>query len=365
MPSFHSKKFAITNVDSWLSYCIALHIAENFERKCPNIQLVVLTCKDATSDLDKLKKFKNVHIHKVNYSDEKSLEKVFSGVDCSILLPEMTEHRVKHSKNILCAMKKVKVKGCLMLSVEGTDEHLDHGFHEIKTFVEIEKMVEESVSCYSVLRRSILNQCFLLWSSIVREKGEFPMPCTAECPMVPVDACDIICAIETIMMDSCSHSESNYYDIEESDDQWTFGSIHKNKKFTLTGPFKITPKELVQILNDETGQNTQLKQVTREELKKYFESLKDHEECSENLDVSSCHKMMDIPINEADDIHGDSHHRHMVPNESTLNLLLDELELVKKGKADLVTGDLEKIIKRDSKSVKDFLRKYKDDFRQD
>ncbi|KAF9134543.1 hypothetical protein BGW39_006636 [Mortierella sp. 14UC] len=371
LPSSRDKKIAITNVDSWLGCCIAVHLAEKLEKKCPNVQILALTCKDANSHLDKLKKFKNVHIHKADYNNEKSIEKAISGAQCAILLPEMTEHRVKHTKNVLTAMKKEKIKGCLMLSAEGAQNAENHGLKEIKTFHDIEKMVEEYCDCYLILRKSILNQCFLLWGPVVQEKNEFPMSCTAECQMAPLDACDLVCAIETVIVDHYRHGDDDKgghrdttdVETEESDDQSAFGGAHKNKTYTLTGPQKITAQGLVQALNEETGQRVQFKQVSREDLKKYFESLKKRENWSEDLSVDRCHEMMDITAAGKDDMHEDHNHHHMAPNESTINLMLDELELVKKGEVGFVSGDLEKIIGHQGKSVKDFMRKYKDEFR--
>jgi uncharacterized protein YbjT (DUF2867 family) len=369
LPSSYSKKIAMTNVDSWLGCCIAIHLAGKLEKKCPNVQLVALSCKDNThADLDKLKKFKNVHIMKVDYNDEKSLEKAFSGVKCSVLIPEMNEHRVKHTKNILCAMKKEKVKGCLLLSVVGADSK-DHHLKEIMSFHEIEALVEEHCSCYLILRKSILNQCFLLWSPIVKEKGEFPMSCTAQCQMAPLDTCDLVCAIDTIVVDHCRDDKEGHHAAEVAldeesahDDNSTFGGVHKNKKYNLTGPHKITAQGLVQALNEETGQRIQFKQVSREELKKYFESLMKHEHWSEDLNIGWCHEILspESLASVEGSIHGE--HHHMAPNESTINLLLDELELVKKGEVGFVSGDLEKIIGHQGKSVKDFFRKYKDEF---
>ncbi|KAG0278307.1 hypothetical protein BGZ95_004264 [Linnemannia exigua] len=374
--STHNKKIAITNVDSWLGCCIAVHLAEKLEKRCPNVQIIALTCKDADSHLDKLKKFKNVHIHKIDYNDEKSIERAISGAKCALLLPEMTEHRVKHAKNVLAAMKKEKIKGCLMLSVEGAEIAENHGLKEIKSFHEIEKMVEEYCSCYLILRKSILNQCFLLWSPIVQEKQEFPMSCTAECQMAPLDACDLVCAIETVIVEHCRHDDDHNKgnprdstdtnadaETDESGEKWNFGGIHKNKKYILTGPHKITAQGLVQVLNEETGQRVQFKQVPREELKKYFESLKERENWYEDLSIDRCCEMMDIAVAGGDDMHEDHDHHHMAPNQSVINLMLDELELVKKGEVGFVSGDLEKIIGHQGRSVKDFMHKYKDEFR--
>ncbi|KAF9094040.1 hypothetical protein BGX23_002589 [Mortierella sp. AD031] len=375
LPSTGNKKLAMTNVDSWLGCCIAVDLAENLQKKCPDVHLIALACKDNPhADLDKLKKYKNVHIHKVDYNDEKSLEKVLHGCDCTILIPEMTENRVKHAKNTLCAMKANDIKGCLMLSCAGTDQ--DHGLKEIRTFHEVEKAVEEACECYMILRKTILNQCFLLWSPIVKEKSEFLMSCTAQCQMAPIDACDVISAITTIIVDHCRDGDKRGHrggddtdnvDDESGDDHYNFGGDHKNKKYALTGPNKLTAQDFVQALNEATGQRVQFKEVSRDELKKYFESLKKCEGRSEDLSVDRYHEILapqvaiEVDDDEDDIVHDGDH--HMAPTESMINLLLDELELIKKGEAGFVSGDLEKIIGHQGKTVKDFFQKYKDDFR--
>jgi hypothetical protein len=103
-------------------------------------------------------------------------------------------------------------------------------------------------------------------------------------------------------------------------------------------------------------------EVSREGLKKYFESLKKLESWSEDLSIDRCQEMMNIIVAAGDDRNEGHDRDHMVPNESIINLMLDELELAKKGETGFVSGDLEKIIGHQGKSVKDFMCKYKDEF---
>ncbi|KAF9909501.1 hypothetical protein EC991_008483 [Linnemannia zychae] len=354
------KKITLTNVDSWLGCSIAVHLAETLDRKYPNVQIQALTCKDANSHLDKLKKFKNVHIHRVDYNDERSIEKAVSGSQCALLFPEMTDNRVKRARNVLTALKKERVRGCLMLSVEGAQNSENHGLKEIKTFHEIEKLVEEYSDNYMIIRKSVINQCFLLWGPVVQEKNEFPFTCTPECQMAPLDASDLVSAIETIVVEQCRRGDDDRGDHRDEAEN-VFGGVHKNKKYTLTGPHKITVQGLVQALSDETGQRVQFKQVSRDDLRKYFESLRKRKNWSEELSIDRCREMIDIAGE--NDLREDHDHHHMAPNESTINLMLDEFELIKKGEVGFVSGDLEKIIGRQGKSIKDFLRKNKEDFR--
>ncbi|KAI8598029.1 hypothetical protein EDD21DRAFT_446532 [Dissophora ornata] len=397
-------RIGLTNVDSWLGCCTAYHLAEELEKKCKDVQLVCLARK--IEHLDRLKKYKNVRLEKVDYDDENSLEKALRGVRCAILIPEVDERRAKYARNVLQAMKNQDVKSCMLISVEGAGESSSH-LKEISSYHEIEKDVKQHCECYIILRASILDQCFLLWAPIVKKRAEFPISTTKQCEMVPIDVCDLVCAIETIVVNECRHGESlaeissaqeqelsfspsqpqpqqhQQADNEEeqqvdSNEYYGFGQ-HKNKIYTLTGPQKITPESLVHELSEVTGKQIEVKEVSREELKKYFESLKKRENMSDDFQDSEGHwcqwcsdllasssQYSAVTITSGDyqrdhDDHGD--HHHIVPNEAAINLLLDELELIRKGEAGLVSGDLEKITGEHGKSIKDFLRKEKDAFK--
>jgi len=334
--AFSGKRIALTNVDSWMGACTAMHLAKELENKCKDVQIVCMARR--TENLDRLKRYKNVHLVKVDYDDEKSLERAFQGVKCTILIPENDERRVEYARNVMQSMKKQNVRSCMMISCEGADQS---DLRELKSFREIEKEVERSCSDgYVILRKSFINQVLLLWSPIVQEKAEFPMTVEKDREMAPLDANDLVRAIETIVVEHCRQS---------NDPNKGWGN-HKNKTYTLTGPHKINPEQLVHEMGEAAGRKIQYRHVSRDELKKYFESLKKREILSSSDALA-----------EADRRDGDF--PRFSPNESMIQLVLDELELVKKGQAGFVSRDLEKIIGHNGQSIKDFLRKERDAFR--
>ncbi|KAG0303228.1 hypothetical protein BGZ98_006875 [Dissophora globulifera] len=360
----NNRKIALTNADSWLGCRTACQLAQELEKKCEDVQLVCMVRK--TEHLDKLKKFKNVHIEKVDYEDEKSLEKAFRGVSCTILFPEMDERRAKYARHVIQAMKNQHVKSCMLISVQNAGDSSSH-LKEIQSFHEIEKEVQQHSEGYLILRKSILNQWFFLWAPIVQERGEFPISTTKQCEMVPLDVCDLICAIQTIVVDKCRQSHQ-----AGSTELFNFGQ-YTNKVYTLTGPQKITAERLVEELRDVTGEKIKIKEVSREELKKYFESLRKrsgefHDDGEGGVDADMHQDLLDRSLASAgsddhsDDDDRDDHHRFM-PNEAAINLLLDELELVRKGESGFVSGDLEKITGHSGRTTREFLRKEKDAFK--
>ncbi|KAF9353156.1 hypothetical protein BGX26_009067 [Mortierella sp. AD094] len=355
---YSTKKIAITSVDSWIGYCSAYFLSQELAKTCPGVELVCLARK--TEDLCHLEKLKNVHIHKTDYEDEKSLEKHLRDVNCVLLIPEMRERRVKLAKNVLSAMKNENVKSCLLLSVEGAGDASSH-LKEIVSYHEIEKEVKDRCECYIILRRSFISQSLLYWAHHVREKTEFLITTNKDSVMVPIDMCDIIHAIGSLVTPE------------------GFGG-YKNKTFTLTGPQAITMEHFIQELSEMTGQEIALKQVSREDLKKDLESTKKHTDLSEEFDVDKCHQYPISCLDNVTDPEGvdessgqqHRHHRHHyhhhhyhhhAPNESTVDLILDELELVKKGEAGFISEDLQKILGRPGKELTDFLSKEKNAFK--
>ncbi|KAI7818155.1 hypothetical protein BC939DRAFT_401802 [Gamsiella multidivaricata] len=351
--STFSKRIALTGCDNWLGCCTACHLAQELEKKCKDVQLVCLTRKP--EKLERLGKYKNVRIEEVDYDDEKTIEKAIRGVRCTILIAEMNERRVKQANNVLTAMKNQSVRSCMMISVEGAGEssHLK----ELHSFGEIENTVKECCDEHLILRKSILNQCFLFWSPIVQEKCEFPTLTTKQCEMTPLDICDLVCAVEKIVIDHC-HGQL-------SEDLGGFDH-HTNKTYTLTGPEKINFEQLAREIGEITGEEIEVKEVSREELKRYLEKLKHRDHWDEEIYVMQCQDLLGGSVHvEGGDHRGDHDggNPHYAPNESTTNLLLDELELIKRGEANFVSGDLEKIIGHQGKLIKDFLRKEKNAFK--
>ncbi|KAG0341115.1 hypothetical protein BG000_010170 [Podila horticola] len=343
--SGHNKtKLAVVNVDNWFGCCIALHLAEKLEKECKDVELVCMGKR--IDQLERLKKMKNVKLVQINYDDEKNLQKAMDGVCCSILLPELREDRAKHGRNILSAMQKEKVRGCLMLSVEGSEAE---GLRELNSFHEIERIVQDTYweHCYVILRKSIVNQLFMLWAPVVKDQGEFPLTLENNSQMAPIDASDVLSSIENIVTTYCRRHHGSK-GVEDSEETAPFGG-HRNKVYTLTGPAKITAEDLVHELTEATGQNVKFKKVSQDELRRYLESLKNR----------GWPKEEDA---DAEDI--DALHHHYAPNDATIKLILEEFELINRGEASFVSGDLEKIIGRKGKTSRDFFRKEKDAFKK-
>lgn len=375
------KRIAITNVDSWLGCCLTLHLAQELEKKCKNVEIIALARK--VDHLEKLKKLKNVRLHEICYDKKETLEKAFHQVCATILIPEMDAKRVEQAKHVLCAMKNQGVRACMMLSVQGANE-ASQNLPELKSFHEIEKEVErECTKCFLILRKSILDQCFLLWSPIVQEKKELPLTVERACEMTPLDACDLVCAIETIIVEHCRRQEGEA-DLEHDmvlglTEKAIVGfGQHHNRIYTLTGPQTITPEHLVQELSEIIGQKVEFKHVSREELKKYLESLKNRSNWAEEVNVDCCQEILKPVTGLATHLAssavaiagkltgsgGDEEGRHhFVPNEAMIKLLLDEFELVKEKKAGLVSRDLDKILGHRGRPIKEFLKKEKDAFK--
>ncbi|KAG0354763.1 hypothetical protein BG005_006217 [Podila minutissima] len=340
---FHKVKLAFVNVDNILGGCVALHLAERLEKECKDVELVCMGKK--IDHLDRLKKMKNVKLVQINYEDEKNLCKAMEGIRCAIIVPEWREERAKHGKSLVRAMEKEKVRGVLMVSVEGSEAE---GLRELNSFHEIEHSIQNTHwdHCYIILRKSILNQCFLLWGPVVKDQGEFPITLQKDSQMAPLDVRDLMSSIETIVTSYC-HRQHGSKGAEDTDATAPFGEM-RNKIYTLTGPAKITTEGFVYELNEATGQNVQFKQVSHDELRRYLESLKNRGWPQED---------------EVDAELIDALRYEYAPNDSTIRLLLDELELINRGEASFVSGDLEKITGHKGKTPRDFFKKERDTFK--
>jgi hypothetical protein len=164
---------------------------------------------------------------------------------------------------------------------------------------------------------------------------------------------DLVCAIDTIIVENYHHGDGP---------ECIFGD-HKNKTYTLTGPEQVTPERIVHELSDIVGKEIKVEEVDREELKKYIESLREDDEWNKDVDLD----WRQLLLQDRRDAHGNEHERdrgrHMTPSEASINLCLDELELIGDGGGGTVSGDLAKILGHSGKTIKAFLQKEKDIFK--
>ncbi|KAF9165718.1 hypothetical protein DFQ26_009477 [Actinomortierella ambigua] len=374
------KTIAITSCDSWFGYYLAEYLAGKlkYKHKGKDIQLLCLAVN--TDRLRHLKHHKNVQVRKIEYTEE-SLADAFRKVDCTILIPELDEMRVEEAKKVIDAMRQHDVKCSMLLSSLGADTK---DLPELYKFRDIEKELKDKVPCHLVLRSAFVDQLFFLWRTVIQQKGELPMSVDKDSAMSPLDMRDIFCAVDTIVAAFGNghhhhhhphhhhhhphHHHHHHHDVggdhhdvdgdhHGCDPATCFGK-HTGMTYSLTGPEAVTAEKIAQTLGEVIDSDIQFKSVSRDEMKQYLESLRKQQ--AEGLQPAA---MFDVPVS-AESLEGrqEDHTDHL--SDTMIAVVLDELELIKKGEANVVTDDLMTITGHHGRTVRGFFEEEKKCFQR-
>ncbi|KAG0349930.1 hypothetical protein BG005_010554 [Podila minutissima] len=338
--AFTGKRIALTSANSWGGCCAAVQLSRGLEKNFKGAQLVCLVRDD--ENLALLKNLKNVKVEKVDYEDETTLERALQGVTCTVMFLEWHERRVPFGKKLVAAMKKAHVNSCLMVSILGAGQSQLRGH---RAYHEVEQEVRGNIPNYVILRKAILSQVFLLWSSSVKERGQFPMATDKNTLATHVDLIDVVGVIETVVNEHCQVDSQRPDSIVNS-----FGK-HTHKIYTLAGPEQTHPGGIVQILNESSDNNVEFKKVSREELREYFMSLIKNEGW-EVPDVDQCNSIMNSE--------GDNR-RQIALTLPMIDMLLDEYEWCSIDNA--LVPDMREVLGYEGRTLRDFFLKEKEAFK--
>ncbi|KAF9977780.1 hypothetical protein BGZ73_004847 [Actinomortierella ambigua] len=348
---------AITACDSWLGYCLADYLAEKLKHRRKDIQLRCLAVN--IECLDHLKKHRNIHVQEIDYDTEDSLRDAFRNVDGTILIPELDEKRVEQAKKVIDGMCQQLVKCSMLLSALGADAE---DLPELHTFHDIEEALKDKMPCHLILRAAFKNQLFFLWQSAIQQKGELPMSVNNDSAMSPLNMHDIFHAIEAIVAifrKNREHHDHHHHHHHDSDDShFTCFRKHTNVTYTLTGPNVVTAEQITQTLTEVIQDDIQFKSVSRNEMKQYFKSVMKRTEWS-----NAAAAMIGIQASTEPSEVGHKAHILCI-SDALIAILLDELELTKRGEASFVTDDLRTITGHYGQTVRNFFEKEKKHFRR-
>jgi len=337
------KTIAISNVDSLIGCAVACHVACVLEKQCPDVRIIALAKNP--DKVEKIRKHKNVHVEKLDYNDVNSIQNALKGTGCILIVPEMDENRTVMNSKLVEAINHCGIKSAILLSCLGSES----GKHELQSFHDIERQVQDNVDCYVILRKGVLHQCFRWWSKAVQERGEFPLSIDENSKFSPLNLCDYIKAIEMIILEHCKKR------VEGDDPKFILGGKHHNKIYNLTGPRAYNGENLVQELNRAVGNKddpVKFKKVSREELEKILEENIEHTSTLDEFDFDQCENLMMAKGG-----------YQFKPNKVMIRILLDEFEWINEGEAGFVSDDLRNITGHEGKKLEDYFTEEKDYFR--
>jgi len=304
MSSNHKYNIAITAADTWrggsITYWILHNIKSEFSQVC-----ALVRHEDRAEELKK----DGATLKKIDYDKHETIEDALKGVHYVILVIEDDKNFVKEAEKVICAAKKSNVE-CILFLSSAMVEHADKP--RLRELKEIEDKVSKYEKQHVILRISIPDQVFLLWSHFIQEKGKFPLSVEPKNKWAPIDIHDVGRVIH--------HLLSTHEKLGQSD---------KKKTIVITGPELLKAEEIVERFDKGADFKVKFETVSREELKKYLETLK--------------HKGLLPP--KPDD--HEYYPRYYLIDDGLIELILELFDTVREGKAEQHTDEVKKITGKD------------------
>jgi uncharacterized protein YbjT (DUF2867 family) len=304
MSELHKHNIAVTAADSWRGGSITYWILRHIKAEFSQVRALVRN-EDHAEDLKRA----GAVLKKINYENPETIEHALKGVQYVILVAEDDENLVKEAEEMIRAAKKSNVQRILFISSAMVE---DSENPRLRKYKEIEEKVRK-YDKYFILRISLPDQVFLLWSYFIQKEGKFPLSVEAKSKWAPIDLHDVGRVIQ--------HLLSNGKQFEESG----------KKTIVITGPELLKAEEIVAKFDKALGFKVKFEAISREEMKKYLEKLK--------------HELPDTP--DVDEYYPRSYHI----DDGLISLILDCFDTIREGKGEQLTDEVKKITGKDGLCV--------------
>ncbi|RIB01921.1 hypothetical protein C2G38_2050471 [Gigaspora rosea] len=337
MTSQNKNVICITSCDHYLGNAIT-HVLLHQEKKQSKRNYVVRALARDTSKLDDLKKC-GAEVCQIDYNKQDTIERALNGAVWVLMVPESDHDRVHYASIFTDTCKKVGVGNILFLSLLGADNAEQHSLRDYR---DMERKAEAVIERHCILRSAFAVQQLHYFSDCIVKKNKLEMPIRSDSRMSPIHLNDVFCAIHFIVLDK---NGQLYREMDRS---------HQKKHYTLTGPEAISANTLVDMMNIITESKVEFEEIKRKQ-------------CEENLRACDQKKVVDEPTSLGskheegrDDLFPPPKH---CPNDTEIDTICDILDYIKSGKANYVSGDVQKITDREPIPVIWFFKNHRDEFR--
>lgn len=259
-------------------------------------------------------------IMRYKLDDSKSIEKLFEGIHCAVIVPPVFGHNYQKAPEIIeIAARCEHLKMFVMVSILHADKLSD--WDHLKQIYKMEKEFENKMKKWDkayILRKSIPLEAFYMVRKAIQEKHILPWA-FGDNEIAPVSLCDVGKA--TINLLRGKHRENEGFDTSVSIESLT---LHKHV-FCLTGNRKKSGEEIAKECSEALGTKIKLKSMKVDEL------------------IECIEKEKEIP-------------------EEIIKFSKELLEAARKGYLNEQTRDLENILGEKPMSVREYFKENRKEF---
>jgi uncharacterized protein YbjT (DUF2867 family) len=290
----------VSCADNKLGFYAAMAMQES--RK---FQKVIAGVQDREDQFSKKLEQMGCELREWNLDDKRSLEKALNGMKNILLLPTHREQIKQDTENILEAVRSNNIQNAVFWSKVGVDHATEEEKH-FQQLKEVEDMVKRSgIQNIVVTRIGFTQQMLFLLSRYIQDRGILPLP-TGRGKFAPVSLRD------------CGHATAEILCSDMNQ--------HKHQTYQFTGTQLLTGRKLVEHANRVLQAEIEYEDISLDEFRNLLK---------ENKEV----------------------------NEKEVECIVEMMKLVKEGKYNTRTNDLNKIMGREPMDIERFFRDNASSFR--
>ncbi|KAG2198423.1 hypothetical protein INT47_009000 [Mucor saturninus] len=343
----------ITNVDSLLGYALAYRFLEDWNRSNDKdkTEFRLACCKnEGLHDLERL----GGQIYEMgDYGDEDAMHHLMKNVIYVLFVPTNTQNRMKEGEAVLKSAHKEKVDYLAMFSFLGLDglEGLEENkMKHLNQMLQLEKKVPEHFDkkSYCIIQSAIWSQFFYFFGPMIEDNNEIRLTVHKKAKWGTIDLGDLVDAVYNL---------SDPSGVEQTGKE-SLGQLYvsnlKKKNCTL---FQFTPRHnfsAEQLVHD-ASQGLEREDMTYEKtdasrLKDYLRGIQNDNRFRERPHHHTVDRPYTFPLG-----------RYL--KKGVIETLMEYLDFIDKGKADIETNQLADALGRDPQDVRHFFKDNRDQFR--
>lgn len=225
----------ITCADEYLGYCLTSHLAQNKHLR-EHMRVLCFKGDKVPACLANFRA-KRIDVFPVDYAHPNDLSRAMRHVDQMILCVSHHPDRVQHAQQLCKIAAQSGVQSILYLSHVGA---LTETYSALGDYGQIEKyLIQLDTIKWTIMRLDWIQQYFHYWSCQVEADKQLKMPLKRGVGISPVHMADLCDIVSRMVIGK----EGFRKQLEEH---------HVGQVYTITGPEKLTPEEIIKQMANAT-----------------------------------------------------------------------------------------------------------------
>ncbi|KAG0737505.1 hypothetical protein G6F57_002190 [Rhizopus arrhizus] len=349
----------ITNGDSFLGFAMAYRMLQAQKKGEDNFAVehkLRVLCRNRHGYGFNLLEKMGADVMEVDYKDEEKLRQALKDARTVALIPEKSHDSLKEAEHMIKVSHYHKVEFFCMHSFVGVDRIEErqadeqHKYHNIMKLHKIEKMVKEHFhENHCIVRHSRFNQYFYFMAPQIEGENMLALPVRENAKWGCIDINDVTNAIYKLA--SMEHDGRGKK------------SSKMKKLYEFTPMHTMTSKEIAREIGVGLGrEGLHFKEISEHQMKEYLRRMRDDKRFKERPVHHEQNWREEIEKLERDGPWSFPLGKYL--HDHAVEMMMEGWHLANADKQDICTNDLKEILNAEPRSVKEYFKKNRDNFKE-